>query len=179
MSFFLLEALWFWSILWFSHGSCLADTYEGTGAVKSVNVHFLVVTYHKTSVICTGWTWPSIVHVHVSASRAVLVTGGHVLYVDMCVNTARKTNVGASYWSGYWCECAGSWCMQRWVCVQCVYSCMCVFVYVWGQIAWHGDEIDTLTVSEVGRVSKFNILLISSPEKRERERQIETDINPK
>lgn len=67
------------------------------------------------------------------------------------------------------------------VCVcQCMCICVCVFVCLCLRIsdAWHGDETRTVTVSQVGSVSKFNVLLISSPAKRA-ERQTDREINQK
>lgn len=57
----------------------------------------------------------------------------------------------------------------------CVSVCVSVFVCLrMDGMAWYGDEIRTLTVSQVCSVSKFNVLLISSPEesKEKREREI-------
>ena len=51
----------------------------------------------------------------------------------------------------------------------CVFVFVCVFVRMCLRIeAWHGDENRTMTVSQVGSVSKFDILLISSPKRQQR-----------
>lgn len=47
-------------------------------------------------------------------------------------------------------------------------------------MAWYGDESLTVTVSQLGSVSQFNVLLIASPERKtETNRQTDKKINQK
>lgn len=93
-----------------------------------------------------------------------------ILHIDLCRGKLLE-------WLLVW-VCRLMVCVEMSLCFKCIHVCMCVlmyvylcvFVYVSESMAWHGDEIRTMTVSQVGSVSWFNVLLIFSPKREQRKK---------